>query len=336
MKNNFYIYTEIVNCGKIGKIALDSFHKYHNYKVHVYGTKADFDLITHHDNNIFIEVEENILKGYEKGHIGTALLWEKIIKNCTVPYMIHFDSDVIFRANIVDEMMEKSKEYDLIGPMRNYHHNPQHIKEVRHLTDLCQTNCTLFNKTYISNKYLQSKNVLSLPNIKTIFSLSLLQIARRIKWFIKNNIILKRHHLSEFAQMIHGTYAPFTFPTIDFFDPVMFDMVMNGAKIYHLDFDEVGGCNVYGKRDNAFKEINNFPTPYKLDFGSKLVHFSCVGSGMNFYHHKETMRGIGGHYVNCALDRYALFCKTFYNEDLLDINIDLNKYKKIIEIKNWY
>lgn len=333
MEKDFFIYTEIVNCGKIGKIALDSFHKYHNHKVHVYGTKEDFKWIKNNENNIFIEVNENIIKGYKHGHIGTALLWEKIIKECKSKYMIHFDSDVIFRANIIDEMIEKSKEYDLIGPIRNYHHNPQGIKEVMCQTDLCQTNCTLFNKSKISEKYLKDKS-LSFPSIKILLSISLLQFLRRIKWFIKNNIILKKYKLSKFAQMIHGTYNPFNFPTIDFFDPVMFDMIINGAKIYHLDFNEVGGCDKYGKRDNIFKEINNFPTPYKLDFGSKLVHFSCVGSGMNFYKNKDAAKNISHHYVNAALDRYALFCKTFYNEDLPEI--PLEKYEKIFTIKEWY
>jgi hypothetical protein len=333
MTNDFYIFTEIVNCGKIGKIALDSFHKYHDHAVHVYGTKADFEWISPHKNNIFIEVDERVLKGYERGHIGTAHLWEEVIKKCGQKYMIHFDSDVIFRANMVDHMIEKSKEYDLIGPVRNYHHNPQHIQGVRHLADLCQTNCTLWNKNMISPRYLGRVQPASLPSIRKIASLSFIQIARRVKWGLKN-LFMGKDRLSEFARMIHGTYNPLGFQTIDFFDPIMFDMIANGAKIFHLDFDEAGGCDEYGKRDNAFKDINNFPTPYKLDFGSKLVHFSCVGSGMNFYHNKEAAKSVGRAYVECALDRYALFCKTFYNEELA--GIPLEKYEKIFSIKEWY
>jgi hypothetical protein len=333
MENNFYIFTEIANCGKIGRIALDSFHKYHNYPVHIYGTKADFEHIQEHKNNIFIEVSDTVLDGYKHGHVGTALLWEQVIKNCPQKYMVHFDSDVIFRASVIDDMIEKSKEYDLIGPIRNYHHNPQGIQGVRHLADVCQTNCTLWNRELISLRYRTGKAVTLVPNLRALASLSLIQIARRCKWFIKN-ILMGKNRLSEFARMIHGTYNPLAFQTIDFFDPVMFDMINNGAKIYHLDFDEVGGCDTYGKRDNAFREINNFPTPYKLDFGSKLVHFSCVGSGMNFYNNKNAAKNVGTHYVQCALDRYALFCKTFYNEELEGIPLD--KYEKIFSIKNWY
>ncbi len=334
MENNFYIFTEIVNCGKIGTIAIDSFHKHHNHAVHIYGTKTDFKLLKPHKNNILIEVGEDIVRGYEKGHIGTALLWEQVIKECPSAYMIHFDSDVIFRNNVIDGMIEKSKEYDLIGPIRNYHHNPHGIVSKKYPTDVCQTNCTLFNRELISHRYLKKNRGITFPSLKTLCSISFFEALRRITWAVKNTILLREYHLSTFAQMIHGTYNPFIFPTIDFFDPVMFDMFNNGAKILHLDFDDVGGCNEYGSRDNRFKEINNFPTPYKIDFGRKLVHFSCVGSGMNFYSHPETTRGIGKHYVECALDRYALFCKIFYNEALPEISLE--KYRKILGIKDWY
>lgn len=327
--DNIFIYTEIVNCGKIGKIALDSFHKYHDYPVHVYGTKEDFAWILPHKNNICVEVDAAVLKGYERGHIGTALLWEKVIKACPTDTLIHFDSDVIFRANIIDDMIAQSQRYDLIGPIRNYHSNPHGRSDIAHLTDICQTNCTLWKKSKISPKYLTGTTTLSL---RTILSQSPLQWARQIKWGLKH--IMSNNKLSLFARMIHGTYNPFPFPTIDFFDPVMFDMVQNGAKIIHLDTDDVGGWDVHGSRDNIFKDTNNFPTPYKLDFGRKLVHFSCVGSGMNFYLHPERTTHVGTAYVAASLDRYALFCKIFYNETLPSISVD--QYDAILAIKEWY
>lgn len=330
--DNIFIFTEIANCGKIGKVALDSFHKYHNYKVYVYGTKKDFDILSPHKNNILIEVPQNILDGYKDGHIGTALLWEKVIEDCDKKYILHFDSDVIFRENIIDEMIEKSKEYDIIGPIRNYHHNPNNRNDIRYLTDLCQTNCTIFNLHKISKKYYRNGTTNNKSIKDKILALNLKFILHGAKYGIKK--ALGKIHLSIFAQMIHGSYPLFRFNTLDFFDQVMFDMIENGAKIYHLDFNEVGGCDKYGKRDNDFKSINNFPTEYKLDFGSKLVHFSCVGSGMNFYNNKDVANRIDSNYVKCALDRYALFCKIFYQENLNEINLD--KYKDIINIQNWY
>lgn len=328
--NDVFIFTEVVNCGKIGRIALDSFHKYHNHKVHVYGTADDFKQLVEHPNNILIEVPPSVLKGYTNGHIGTALLWEQIIKTCPTTYMLHFDSDVIFRAPVVDDMVALTPEYDLIGPIRNYHHNPHHNPSIRHLTDICQTNCTLWNKERISAHYLTSSY--RLPSISSLAATAPIQLARRLKWIIKT--ALRGQKMSTFARMIHGTYNPFPFPTIDFFDPVMFDMIKNGASIYHLDVDDVGGCNYFGKRDNLHKAINNFPTKYKLDFGTKLVHFSCVGSGMNFYHHPERTLYVGKEYVDASLDRYALFCKIFYAETLPGISTD--QYADILAIKEWY
>ncbi len=328
--NTVYIFTEIVHCGKIGKIAIASFHKHHNHKIHIWGTKDDFELLEPHENSVYIEVDQSIIDGYKKGHLGTALLWEYVIKKSDSEYIIHFDSDTIFRQNIIDEMISLTPRYDLIGPIRNYHHNPQNINQIRHLTDICQTNCILFKKSNISPKYLKNKK--NLPSLRDSITLPPIQILRNIKWYIVS--IFKNTHISQFAKMIHGTYNPFSFPTIDFFDPIMFDMVKNGARIYHLDFNAVGGCNYYGERNNTHKELNNFPTPYKIDFGSKLVHFSCVGSGMNFYNNKEKIRGVGKEYVTCALDRYALFCKIFYNENIPDNNLE--KYKDILMIKEWY
>lgn len=331
MEKNYYIFTEIVQCGKIGKIAITSFHKYHDQVIHIYGTPEDFSYIDYHPNNVFIEVKNEILLGYKHGHIGTALLWEHVIKTVGSKYIIHLDSDVIFRENIINEMIEKSSSYDIIGPIRNYHHNPYTINACRHLTDVCQTSCFLFNREKISNNLFKKK---TLPQLNTLLTLNLIQIARNTKWFLKHLLIKEKITLSTFARMIHGTYCPFPFRTIDFFDPIMFDMVLNGAKIYHLDFNDVGGTNYYGSRKNNFAELNDFPTPAKIDFGKKVIHFSSVGSGMNFYTNKENQNNVVKSYVDYAIDRYALFCKIFYNETIE--GVDISQYKNIIENKHWY
>jgi hypothetical protein len=121
--------------------------------------------------------------------------------------------------------------------------------------------------------------------------------------------------------------------SVCFFKPASYSRSIWSAVGVICGFDGFG-CDKYGKRDNKFKDINNFPTPYKLDFGNKLVHFSCVGSGMNFYNDKLAAINVSRSYVECALDRYALFCKTFYKEDLPGFNLD--KYKEIFSIENWY
>ena len=322
-----YIFTEIINCGKIGRIALDSFHKYHHLPVHVFGTRQDFVQLLPNDNNILIEVAPELVEKFKAGHAGTAALWTQVIRQATERLIIHFDSDVIFRAEAISDLIRLSANYDLIGPIRNYRHNPQHNPAMASLPDVCQTSFFLFNKERISWQY-RSKSAFNWywrPLIN-FFKNSREQTRQRVRYFLTAADPLE--------MMVKGGYNPLGHATIDFFDPVMFDMINNGAKVFHLDFDDFGGCNFYGRRDNAYRELNDFPTPFKIDFGKKMVHFSAVGSGMNFYYAGGAISNVSQSYIDYAIDRYALFCKIFYQEDIA--GVDLSKYQKILEVKDWY
>lgn len=307
---NHFIWTEIYNCGKIGKVALQSFVKNHpNLKIHVFGFEKDFELIDQSKSIITVILKErdwldklslilpqkyeskffdnrlshrSITKGFEEGHLGTARLWAHIIKTRKEKYLIHFDSDVIFLDNIMDEMLELGKEYDLVGPIRNYKNNPNKIDYFEQFENLSSTYCFLFNREKIGH-----------------FS------------------------YKELVGMCIGRYNKH--PVLDFFDPIMFTILENGGKIFFLEHDDVGGCDYFGKRNNKYKEINNYDTPFKLDYGNKLSHFSAVGSGMNIYYNRKV--NIAPSYSEYALDRYALFCQIFYNESL---GKDLSKYDSLI------
>ena len=126
--------------------------------------------------------------------------------------------------------------------------------------------------------------------------------------------------------MCQGSFNPLGHKVIDFFDPISFNIRKNNGKFYFLDFDHVGATNREGSRDNKYTSINNYNTPFKIDFGDKLIHFSAVGSGMNIFFQKSV--NTAESYKKYALDRYALFCKIFYDEDL---GIDLSKYEDLIE-----
>lgn len=301
---SYFIWTEVYNCGKIGNIALKYFNKYHpNLKVHVYGTKKDFEDIEKYSNVESIVLEDSFVKdildkvgvpnlttkrvqnGFKKGHLGTARLWAYLIKTRKEKFMIHFDSDVIFRSNLLDEIIEKTKICDIVGPYRLYKNNPNNREDMRKFADVSQTSCFAFNREKISN-----------------------------------------HFYSLFIKMCQGAYNPLGHPVIDFFDPVMFDILKNGGIICHLDFDDVGAWDKNGSRDNKYKEINNYDTPFKLDFGNKMIHFSAVGSGMNIFNNNKV--NMPESYRQYALDRFALFCKIFYDED---IGIDLSTYNNLIE-----
>ena len=53
----------------------------------------------------FKSIEEKILKGYKKGHKGTAILWDYLINSRTEKILIHLDSDTIFLNDIVTDLI---------------------------------------------------------------------------------------------------------------------------------------------------------------------------------------------------------------------------------------
>ncbi len=297
MIDQVFIWTEIINVSKIGKIAIESFVKYHpTLVVNVFGRPEDFDNIPTNPNvHLHVISCPDIVESFNQGHLGTAKLWAKIIQERHENYLLHFDSDIIFRGDVIYDIQNKIEEgYDLIGAIRNYKNNLCHNDDVRHLKDVVATGCFAFNKELISRGY----------------------------------------NYQQLTSMCQGVWNPLGHPVMDFFDPIAFDMLKNGAKISFLDFNEAGGCNNQGSRDNAFPELNNMDTPFKIEFGSKMSHFSAVGSGMNFYHNPEKTKGVPASYRDYAIDRYALFCKVFYNEILPDV--DISQYNKLFKGIDWY
>jgi hypothetical protein len=308
---SYYIWTEIYNCGKIGKIALESFQKFHpDLIVNVYGFEKDFEHIVKSPNIVPVIIPERsfylrlwrrffnsrpgfagkidrqlIEDGFKNGHLGTANLWAYIIQNRKEKYLIHFDSDTIFLGNILDEMISLTDRYDIVGPIRNYKNNPFNDTSYRKFNDVSATNCFLFNREKID-----------------VFSFNVL------------------------VSMCQGAFNPLGHKVIDFFDPISFNILKNMGEIFFLDPDDVGACDANGGRNNKFAAINNFDTPFKIDYGNKLIHFSAVGSGMNIYNSPDL--NIPDAYKQYAIDRYALFCKIFYKEDL---GIDLSKYTILLK-----
>lgn len=122
-------------------------------------------------------------------------------------------------------------------------------------------------------------------------------------------------------RMIVGYHNPLGHPIMDFFDPISFDILNNDGKIKYLDYNDYGASNEEGSWDNEFAELNKL-----FDFGKKLVHFAGIGSGMNFYYNGDGSVPVS--YSEWAKERFSLYMKLFYNEDL---NVPLNQdtYNKI-------
>jgi len=314
IRKDVFIYTEIINCGQIGHIALKSFFAHHpGARVHVFGTSDDFSAVKGFPGvvfhaldkpkgsvegwglNIFANMKtrlryKQIQKRFTHGHLGTASLWAYLIQTVQEPFMLHFDSDVVFRAPILGDIYDKiEKGYDLIGPVRNYKYNPHGDDEKRIRPDVTQTYCFAFNRSKVG-----------------IFP------------------------YKELVEMCRGGYNPLGFSVIDFFDPVGFDIQHNGGKLYKLPVNDFGGEDLRGGRKNKYPDANAI-----VDFGSKIAHFSGVGSGMNFFYHPDAAANVPESYVDHGLRRYAMYMKLFYNKEVMKTK-DMDDYKPLFEVKKWF
>lgn len=294
--NDVFVFAIAYNCGKVLNKCLESFHKFHDSKVFIFGTFKDFKSIDNHKNNEYIELsEDDILKNlFKNGHIGTSYVWAKILKKEFGNYtkIIQIDSDIIFLEECLSDILTKFDEgYDLVGARRAYKNIkniPANIseKEIKNLEDVV---CTFFIGVNIDK--------------------------------------ISNYDFNTLHQMVAGYYNPLGHMTLDFFDPISFDILKNQGKIHYLDFIDYGSSNESGEYDNGFLHLNT-----SFDCGKKLIHFAGIGSGMNF--HINGSGNVPITYVNWALPRYSLYLKLFYNEDIeIKYNIeDYNISKNFLKI----
>jgi len=284
-----YIFTEIIRCAKIGFHAINSFHKMHNLKLHIWCSTSDVQLIPDNSNNILHLVEENseLYKDFDSGHKGTSHLWTKLILELPEEYthIIHFDSDVVFRGDIINDVNEKLLNYDLVGPIRPYKNNPNNRDDIRHLHDVVQTYCFGFNRSLITMK------------------------DKTILW-----------------NWVRGYPVQFSHGVIDFFDPVSFHIIYNGGKIYNIDSDVIGGINTQGTRINKYSDINDtFDVGDKIihfaSVGSGLNFTNLILNKTPIYVPKT--------YVEFAIKRYDLYSKIFYDNKILINNENDHIVEKI-------
>lgn len=281
-----YIVCIMVRCGEIGTKALETFHKHHpNLVVNIYCSYDDIKYIPQHKNQVLhiIAKDSDIYTAFNSGHKGTAMVYAKAILEAPCRKIVHFDSDIYFRQNIVDDIIDKLDEYDIVGPIRNYKHNPNKRDDVRNLEqiypngfEITQTYCFGFNRDKIN---------------------------------ITDHAIL--------SEMCNAIPVGLEHNVIDFFDPVAFTILKNGGKVYHYDIDFVGGCDFYGKRINKYGKPNTI-----FDVGDALIHFAGIGSGQNFVNMLQTGQNIyvPQFYVSWSIKRYDIYCKLFLNREILEKN----------------
>ena len=286
-----FVFTEAYNCGKIAKIAIQSFLEHHpGHKVNVFGKDSDFKDIgikSGYINYISLENDEKLKELYKNGHAGTSHIHANVLLKTYGDYdrIIHFDSDVLFREECVSDIIKAwEKGFSLIGQRRNYEKNRGGLKYI---------------------------NGMSVTGIKdTVGTCFFGMDLKDLK--IKDPEIVRK--------MCQGAISLTGEPILDYFDPVSFHVMHNGGRIKYLSSLDYGGGDENGSWDNGFNDLNLL-----CDFGKKFVHFAGVGSGLNF-----TNNGSGNvptSYSEWAKDRYNLYSILFYGETQGKYNTDA--YKKM-------
>ncbi|MES2767743.1 MAG: hypothetical protein V4596_01245 [Bdellovibrionota bacterium] len=290
---NKFIYMDIYRCGKVARVAVNSFVKhYPDLELHLFGVADDFlwlEDMSSKGRLVFQDISSDsaLLRRWDvHGHWGTAHLWAKLIQTRSEKFLLHLDSDIIFRGPALDPIFKAIDEgFDLVGSPRNYKNNLNKRDDIRYLPDLVQTAIFAFNRELVS-----------------------------------------QHEFEELVEMARGHYNPLGHPVIDFFDPVMFEILKNGGNICYLDVDDFGGTHREGHRNNRHTELNNTLG----DLGTLFCHYSSVGSGLKYFHDPLTRVFTPKFYVQHGLMRYWSFCKFFYNQDL-PVNTDKQKFEKVYE-----
>ena len=285
MNKTPFIFTEAYNCGLILRKCLESFFKFHpDTIVNVFGTAKDFKELGRFPNVEYNDLtdDEQLRECFKNGHLGTAHIGTRVIKEFSngSDYIIHFDSDIIFKKESISLLTEKINEgYDLIGPVRCYKNNMNGRKDLSHLKDVAQTYFYAFNKMKIGN-----------------------------------------YDFNTLRQMVVGYHNPLNHPILDYFDPVSFDILKNGGKVFFLNPDDVGGLTLEGNRKNKFEKINT-----DMDFGDNLMHFAGIGSGIKFY--QKGADNAAPQYVEWALKRFALYSKVILDKEIENVSVDNEIYE---------
>ena len=211
------IFTEIVNCGPVGRIMLESFHKYHDIEITIYATATDIqDLgeIKFHHNNSFITISAEVVEKFNHGHIGTAHVFADMFYPGIDKRVIQIDSDVVFKKESISLIENAFDEgYDIVGSRRCYKNNPGKVPVLDGIPDA----------------------------VSTYF------------FGMKTKVLPKQYSFDEMCKMWEGHPIGIDHMILDFADPIYYHCLKNGAKTKFLESDLIGGQNSEGSKVNKYK-----------------------------------------------------------------------------------
>ena len=157
MKNkpNLFIWTEAFNCADLLNPVLKSFCKTSEYQINAFIFDFEFNKINFINDQVVYHriptkfdirnmrktlIGKWIRAGYKKGHLGTARFWSYLIKSRKEKYFIHFDSDILFLEDSIEEFeLGFSNGAVCIGRRRMYLLNKNNIDRVRGIRDCIDT-----------------------------------------------------------------------------------------------------------------------------------------------------------------------------------------------------
>lgn len=294
-----FIWTEAFNCPEIlDPMVRSFFHHHKNHYLNIFLSKSDREVFKFNHPRLRIHVlnrglwakltlksENYILKGFEKGHLGTARLWAYIFRGIRAQQYIHLDADQVFVGEVIADVESKLHEdFMLVGTRRPYLHR-SYRKE--------------------------GKDGRQLDLLPDVMNTDLLGIKR-------NGI--KRKHSPLLVRRIRGARI-LRHPIIDFFDPIMFEIIRRGSKVYYLDSPSSGKQSSQNKNSRFF---------------TSRISFAAVGSGVNFSKNPEAKTSSS--YINFALASWSL-----YSLYLLDRKLSIEPLKDLelisrlerLDKKNW-
>lgn len=290
MNEKVFIWTEAYGCGEILPPMVNSFLAHHKNQLNIFATEKDFEHLKYIDNEqirkISLEhenprINKRVRAGYKRGHLGTARLWSYIIRSSNERFFVHLDADTIFVDNVINELLSSliDNEFAIVGSRRPYKF-----------------------RTYRLNGS-GAKVLNQLPDVinTDCFGFDKSYVST-FPTFILTRRILGKRQLSR--------------PIIDFFDPIVFEVIKKGGAINYADspFD---GPSSRANKESAFHE--------------KRISFSAVGSGSNFYKNPTSKTSPG--YRNYALSSYSLYSHLLLNTELnipiLEDKLIINKIKRL-------
>lgn len=306
--SNVFIWTETFNCGKIGRLAVASFLAHHSADVNVFGFREDLDWIPDDPRVRKVAFRQGPMDRFASGiwrhlRIGPPVLDELTLRK-------GFGQGHLGTARLWAYLMRARRESFMV------HFDSDVIFLGPVVDDIVQRSVSADLVGPVRHYAKNPSGVVGVSRLDDVVGTYCFGFRPKL---------VKNHRYTKLVKMIQGLRNPLGHPIIDFFDPVSFEILSTGGRISLLDPDLVGGMTRGGDRQNRHARLNDYPTPFKIDFGSQLIHFSAAGSGMNAVTNKAAQ--LPNAYKRYAVDRYALYCKAFYDEDL---GVPLDSYQDLL------